>query len=381
MKKIAIAGAGFSGCIIASELAKIQKYKIDIFEKRSHIGGNCYSERDKQTNVMVHVYGPHIFNTSKKEIWDYISHLTPMKPYINRVKAVTAKGEFPLPVNLRTINLFFDKNFTPEEAKLFLTEQSDATIVEPKTFEEQALKFIGHDLYKNFFYGYTKKQWGVEPKELPASILKRIPVRFTDDDNYYNSLYQGIPEFGYTPIFEKLIAHDAITVHYNSDFPQNLKKYDYIFYTGPLDAYFDYEFGQLPYRSLMFEKNYANQTYQSNAVVNYCEEKIPYTRISEHKHFAPWETHEKTVYFKEYSKQATKTDIPFYPIRMAQDKSALDQYVEKAQSLSNVTFVGRLATYRYLDMDQVIAEALQVSQKCLATPMDQWPRFPEPVAK
>ncbi|MGC4100299.1 UDP-galactopyranose mutase [Ferruginibacter sp.] len=365
MKKYLIAGAGFSGAVLANQLSKNIDCVIDIWDERDHIAGNCHTKRDEETGVMIHQYGPHIFNTDKKEIWDFVNSIVEFKPFINRVKAKYKGNIYSLPVNLHTINQFFNKSFNPAEAKDFINEQADKTIDEPQSFEEQAMKFIGKDLYKAFFYGYTKKQWGCEPSELPASILKRLPVRFNYDDNYYNNPYQGIPVNGYTELVEKLLDHPKITVTLNKKFhfsEELLQQYDHIFYTGPIDAFFNYQFGKLGYRTVTFEKHTADGDHQGNAVINYCDDNVPYTRVHEHKHFTPWEQHDKTVYFKEFSKETTEQDIPYYPKRLQQDKTMLLQYREAAGSTEKISFLGRLATYRYMDMHHVIGEALDFSK-------------------
>ena len=356
-----IIGSGFSGCVLANCLIKNTDCSIDIRDEREHMGGNCHTYRDEETGIMVHRYGPHIFNTDKKEIWDYVNSFGEFRPYVHRVKALSKGKVYPLPVNLLTINQFFNKNFSPREAKAFLETLGDKSITEANNFEEQALKFIGSDLYKAFFYGYTKKQWGCEPSELPASILKRIPVRFNYDDNYHNNLYTGIPVEGYTAIMEKMIDHPNINILLNTKFhPGNdVSAYDHVFYTGPLDAYFNYNAGRLGYRTVTFEKNYAADDYQGVSQMNFCDEEIPYTRIAEHKHFTPWEKHDKTVYFKEFSKETGENDLPYYPKRLAADKEILEQYRKQAQSLKGISFLGRLATYRYMDMHHVIGEAMQ----------------------
>ena len=223
-------------------------------------------------------------------------------------------------------------------------------------------------MYKAFFYGYTKKQWGCEPSELPASILKRLPLRFNYDDNYYNNPYQGIPVYGYTALIEKLLSNSKIKVSLNKKFNrQDIKpgEYDHIFYTGPIDSFFGYSHGRLGYRTVVFEKHLAEGDYQGAAVINYCNEEIPYTRVHEHKHFTPWEQHEKTVYFKEFSKETTETDMPYYPKRLKADKEILLAYREEALKLQGVSFLGRLATYRYMDMHHVIGEALDMSVKII----------------
>lgn len=356
-----IVGSGFSGCVLANRLVNKTGCSIHIIDEREHIGGNCHTYRDSETGVMVHQYGPHIFNTDKKEIWDFVNSFGEFRPYVHRVKAVSNGKVYPLPVNLMTINQFFDKQFNPDEAKVFLESQADKRITTATNFEEQALQFIGDGLYKAFFYGYTKKQWGCEPSQLPASILKRIPVRFNYDDNYHNNLYTGIPVDGYTAIMQRMINHPDIQVSLNTSFQpdsDDMKGYDHVFYTGPIDAYFRYNAGKLGYRTVTFEKHYATGDFQGTAQMNYCDEDIPYTRIAEHKHFTPWEQHEKTVYFKEFSKETGEGDQPFYPKRLIADKQILQHYRKQALSLTGVSFLGRLATYRYMDMHHVIGEAM-----------------------
>jgi len=359
-----IIGSGFSGCVLANSLLQNLDCKIDIWDERSHLGGNCHTSRDEDTGVMVHRYGPHIFNTDKKEIWDFVNSFVEFKPYVHRVKAQSKGKTYSLPINLFTINQFFNKNFSPAEAREFLATLGDKSIRDPQNFEEQALHFIGADLYKAFFYGYTKKQWGCEPKELPASILKRIPVRFNYDDNYHTHSYTGIPVDGYTAVMEKMIDLPGIELSLNKKFTSktDVGEYDHVFYTGPLDAYFDYCYGRLGYRTVTFEKHYAEGDYQGLSQMNYCDEEVPYTRIAEHKHFTPWEQHDKTVYFKEFSKETGEDDLPYYPKRLEADKELLKKYRRKAEELASVSFLGRLATYRYMDMHHVIGEAMEFSK-------------------
>ena len=364
--KFLIIGAGFSGSVLAYRLSQqIADCQIDVWEEKSHVAGNCYTERDSETDIMVHRYGPHIFNTDKREIWNFVNQFIQLNPILHRVKAIYNGNVYTLPVNLHTINQFFNKTFSPAEAKNFIESIADKNINEPKNFEEQALKFIGKDLYKAFFYGYTKKQWGCEPTELPASILKRLPVRFNYEDSYYNNPLVGIPLEGYTPFVEKLLNNKNITITLNRKFsPGDAdSSYDHIFYTGPIDTFFKYKFGRLGYRTVLFEQFYAEGDFQGTSVMNYCDEAVTYTRITEHKHFTPWEKHEKTVCFKEFSKETTENDIPFYPKRIGPDKELLFQYRNEAEKLKNVSFLGRLATYRYVDMHHVIGEALIFSEK------------------
>jgi UDP-galactopyranose mutase len=325
---------------------------------------------------MLHHYGPHIFNTSRQDVWEYVNQYATFGAYTNRVKAITARGVFSMPMNLLTINQFFGKVMNPAQAQEFLAKVGDSSIKEPHNFEEQALRFLGRELYENFFYGYTKKQWGVEPRELPASILQRLPVRFNYDDNYYQQRYQGIPIEGYTAIVEKILDHPAIKVHVG----QRLKaadrsQFDHLFWSGPLDSYFEHELGRLQYRSLVFERFDATGDYQGNAVINYCQESVPWTRIAEHKHFTPWELHEKTVCYREYSKLSEDKDIPYYPLRLERDKSMLREYMHFAEKTSHVTFIGRLGTYRYLDMHVVIGESLDLARSCIAADIADWPKF------
>jgi len=361
-KNILVVGAGFSGAIIARQLAE-NGYKIRVIDSRNHIAGNCYSERDKRSGVMVHTYGPHIFHTDNEEVWEYLNQHAEMMPYVNRVKATTKERVYSLPINLHTINQFFNKTLSPDEAKKFILEKGQADIVNPETFEEQALKFVGKELYEAFFKTYTIKQWGLNPSELPASILKRLPIRFNYDDNYFNHKYQGMPKDGYTPIVESILNHINIETSLNVVFDKNeIEAYDHIFYSGPLDAFYEHQFGRLGYRTLDFEKFHYSGDYQGCAVMNYCDEKEEYTRITEHKYFAPWETHTESVCYKEFSRSCTEKDIPYYPIRQVGEMEMLYKYLELAEKENKITFVGRLGTYRYLDMDVTISEALKTSR-------------------
>ena len=359
---ILLVGAGLSGAVIGRELAE-DGHQVTIVESRDHIAGNCHTERDGETGIMVHVYGPHIFHTDDEQVWDYVNRHANFLPYENRVKT-TAKGTvFSLPINLHTINQFFGRSMRPDEALEFITsEQADTSIEDPKTFEEQALRFVGKDLYEAFFKGYTIKQWGMQPSELPASILKRLPVRFNYDDNYFFHEFQGMPEDGYTKMVENILDHPSITVHLNTRFTRDqADQYDHVFYSGPLDGYFDFELGHLGYRTLDFERFTYDGDYQGCAVMNYGEEDVPYTRITEHKHFSPWEEHEGSVCYREFSRACGPDDIPYYPIRQVDEKALLADYVALAKATKGITFVGRLGTYRYLDMDVTIREALDIA--------------------
>jgi UDP-galactopyranose mutase len=373
MNNIAIVGAGFSGAVVARELAGAG-FAVDVFDARPHVAGNCHTERDAATGVMVHKYGPHIFHTDNERVWQYLMRFTRFMPYTNRVKT-TARGRvFTLPINLLTINQFFGKTFSPAQARAFIEQQADLSIEQPQNFEEQALRFVGKELYETFFEGYTRKQWGCDPKQLPASILKRLPVRFNYDDNYFAHPHQGMPEHGYTAIVEQILQHENITLYLNTKFNRERKEhYDHVFYTGPIDAWFDHQLGRLAYRTLDFKEIRAEGDYQGCAVMNYGDEAVPYTRISEHKYFSPWEAHGKTICFEEYSRACEPDDIPYYPIRLVEEKAMLGKYVELAMSESNISFLGRLGTYRYLDMDVTIAEALAAADEFLRLARNKQP--------
>jgi UDP-galactopyranose mutase len=362
-QKYLIVGAGFSGAVLARELVENLDCTVSVIDSREHLAGNCHTARDATSGVMIHEYGPHIFNTNHEDVWAYINRFGTLRPFVNRVKAVNSRGVFGLPMNLLTINQFFGKSFNPAEAKEFVQSLGDQSITDPQSFEDQALRFIGADLYKAFFYGYTKKQWGCEPSELPASILKRLPIRFNYDDNYYNTKYQGIPEQGYTEIIRALLSVDGVEIQLGTPYvPKMAKDYDHVFYAGPIDGYFGHSLGRLRYRTVTFERIDAEGDYQGNAVINYTEESVPYTRVHEHKHFTPWENHERTVAFKEYSQATGPEDIPYYPLRRTEDTELFSSYAALAQEQNNITFTGRLGTYRYLDMDQVIGEALDLAK-------------------
>lgn len=364
--RIAVIGAGLSGAVIGRELAEAG-HQVEVFDRRDHIAGNCHTERDADTGVMVHVYGPHIFHTDDVEVWDYVNRFQTFKPYKNRVKTTSRDQVFSLPVNLHTINQFFGKTLRPDEAKAFIEEQADTSITDPQTFEEQALRFVGRDLYEAFFEGYTQKQWGCSPKDLPASILKRLPVRFNYDDDYFFHKFQGMPENGYTQMVERILDHPQIAIRLNSSFERAQKDdYDHTFYSGALDGYFDYAKGRLGYRTLDFERFTYDGDYQGCAVMNYGELSIPYTRITEHKHFSPWEKHEGSVCYREFARECGSDDIPYYPIRLVKEKEQLAEYVALANAETDISFVGRLGTYRYLDMDVTIREALDTTRLFLS---------------
>lgn len=359
---IAIVGAGFSGAVLAYKLAQVG-HKITVFESRAHVAGNCHTTTDTHTGIMVHVYGPHIFHTNDTNVWQFINKFDEFIPFINRVKAIANKQVYSMPINLHTINQFFKKTLRPEEAKKFIDSVAIKTTHQILSFEDQALNYVGRDIYETFFKGYTLKQWGIHPKELPASILKRLPVRFNYNDNYFDHIYQGIPRNGYTRMIEKMLDHSNIDLHLNRYFElYHSSNFDHIFYSGPLDKWFNYKYGNLHYRTLVFETFYADGDYQGNPVINYCDSDVAYTRITEHKHFSPWQTYDKTICYREFSRDCQHTDIPYYPIHLVKGMEKLDKYKELVNHEQNVTFIGRLGTYRYIDMDVTIREALDLAE-------------------
>lgn len=360
-KPVLIVGAGLSGAVIGRELAEAG-HRCRVIDSRSHVAGNCHTERDPETGVMVHVYGPHIFHTDNETVWDYVNRFARFMPYQNRVKTTAQGRVHSLPINLLTINQFFGKTMRPDEARAFIAAQADTSITDPQSFEEQALRFVGLQLYEAFFKGYTEKQWGCSPRELPASILKRLPVRFNYDDNYFAHRFQGIPEQGYTAMVEAILDHPNISLELSTAYaPAMAEDAAHVFWSGPLDQYFDYRPGRLGYRTLDFERFTHDGDYQGCAVMNYGDRDVPWTRITEHKHFSPWESHSRSTCYREYSRAATPKDIPYYPIRLVKERSLLADYVALAEDAPGITFVGRLGTYRYLDMDVTVREALDVA--------------------
>jgi len=375
--EILCVGAGFSGAVIARELAEAG-HRVTVIDARDHIAGNCHTARDAETGVLTHVYGPHIFHTGDDEVWDYVTRFAAFRPYRHSVRTTAQGRVFSLPLNLLTINQFFGTTLRPDEARAFIEARADTSIADPQSFEEQALRFVGPDLYEAFFKGYTEKQWGVSPTDLPAAILKRLPLRFTYDDNYFAHPHQGMPEAGYTALVAAILDHPGVDVHLSTPYtPEMAGRYGHLFWSGPLDGWFDFSLGRLGYRTLDFERFSGTGDWQGCAVMNYGDRDVPWTRITEHKFFAPWESHEATVLYREYSRACGPEDIPYYPIRLVAEKALLQDYADRAAAEEGVTFVGRLGTYRYLDMDVTIREALDAARTFLADP-GAMPAFVKP---
>lgn len=353
-----IVGAGLYGCVFAHEATKAGK-KCLIIDKRNHIGGNIYTEKIEGINI--HKYGAHIFHTNNKEIWDYVNKFVEFNRYTNSPIA-NYKGEiFNLPFNMNTFNKMWGV-ITPEEAKKKLQSQCNKGYSEnPKNLEEQAINLVGIDLYEKLIKGYTEKQWGRPCSDLPAFIIRRLPVRFTYDNNYFNANYQGIPIGGYTSMIEAMI--NGIEVKLNTDYLKDKERWDSladkVIYTGPIDAYFNYKLGVLEYRSVRFEEEVLNiENYQGNAVVNYTDLETPYTRIIEHKHFE-FGTQTKTIISREYSSEWKLGDEPYYPVNDSRNNGLYDKYKALSAGEEKVIFGGRLGQYKYYDMDSIIEIALE----------------------
>ncbi|WP_077329085.1 UDP-galactopyranose mutase [Virgibacillus siamensis] len=357
-----IVGSGLFGSTFAYEAHKRGK-KCLVIDKRDHIGGNVYCEDVEGVNV--HKYGAHIFHTNNKEIWEYVNQFVEFNRYTNSPVA-NYKGEiYNMPFNMNTFNKLWGA-VTPDEAAAKIEEQKqNAGIDKPKNLEEQAISLVGNDIYEKLIKGYTEKQWGRSCTDLPAFIIKRLPVRFTYDNNYFNDRYQGIPIGGYNKIIEKMLENTDVQLY--TDFFENRKelmaKADKVVFTGMIDQYFNYEHGVLEYRSLDFEHEIHDMpNYQGNAVVNYTDRETPYTRMIEHKHFE-FGTQDKTVVTKEYPKEWQHGDEPYYPVNDTRNNDLYKKYKELADAQENVIFGGRLGTYKYYDMHQVIAAALRTVEK------------------
>lgn len=357
-----IVGAGLFGSIFAHEATKRGK-KVIVIDKRPHIAGNIYTE--KIEDIQVHKYGAHIFHTSNKKVWDYINQFAEFNNYINSPIAIYKNEIYNLPFNMNTFSKMWNIK-TPQEAKNEIAKQiANFNITSPKNLEEQALSLVGKDVYEKLIKGYTEKQWGRNCNELPAFIIKRLPLRFTYDNNYFNARYQGIPIGGYTSIIEKMLT--GIEVILNTDYfdfiKQNPDISNKIVFTGGIDEFFKYKFGYLQYRTVKFETEVLDtENYQGNAVVNYTEREIPYTRIIEHKHFE-FGTQSKTVISKEYSMEWEPGIEPYYPVNDEVNTSLYEKYKKLAEENKNIIFGGRLGNYKYYDMDKVIEVALEAVSK------------------
>ncbi len=368
--KYIIVGAGFLGATVAERLANDLGAEVLIIEKRNHIGGNCHSQIDPKTNIEYHTYGTHIFHTSNPKVWQYINKFTSFNSYRHQVLTTYRNKVYQMPINLETINSFYNVNLKPYEVNDFLKEERERSgITDPKNFEEMGISLIGEPLYKAFIRGYTMKQWGRDPKDLPASILKRLPFRKNYDESYYNSFWQGIPLDGYGAIFNRMLNHPKITLMLNTDFfevKDNIPESSKIIYSAPIDKLFNYKYGALEWRSLKFEFESKDvDDFQGTSVMNYAEEEIPFTRIHEWKHLHPEReifSENITLLTKEFSIEGDKEN-PYYPIGGDQNREILHKYQAHATQLQNYIIGGRLGEYKYYDMHQTIAKGLEIFEK------------------
>nr|WP_208407068.1 UDP-galactopyranose mutase [Amycolatopsis granulosa] len=371
-----VVGSGFFGLTVAERAASQLGKRVLVLERRSHLGGNAYSEAEPETGIEVHRYGAHLFHTSNKRVWDYVNQFTEFTNYQHRVFGKYQGQVYPLPMNLALINQFFGRSYSPDEARQLIAEQaSEIDTKDAQNFEEKAISLIGRPLYEAFFRGYTAKQWQTDPKELPAANITRLPVRYTFDNRYFNDTYEGLPVDGYTAWLRRMADHELIDVRLDTDYfdvREHIPAGTPTVYTGPLDHYFGYSEGRLGWRTLDFEQEVVpTGDFQGTSVMNYNDEDVPYTRIHEFRHFHPERDYpkDKTVIVREYSRFADADDEPYYPINTPDDRAKLERYRELAKGEArerNVLFGGRLGTYKYLDMHMAIGSALSVFDNKIA---------------
>ena len=364
---LVVVGSGFFGLTIAERCAEELGLKVLVLDRRSHIGGNAYSETDPETGIEVHRYGAHLFHTSNRSVWDYANRFTGFTGYQHRVYTRHQGQVYPMPINLGTINQFFDAAYSPDEARALIKEQSaELGDKEPENFVEKGVSLIGRPLYEAFIAHYTAKQWQTDPEQLSADIISRLPVRYTYDNRYFNDTYEGLPVDGYTAWLERMADHPNIEVRLDTDFfdlSDELKGTVPIVYTGPVDEYFGNCEGELSWRTLDFEREVVESgDFQGTPVMNYPDPEVPFTRIHEFRHFHPERDypHDKTVIMREFSRFAEKGDEPYYPVNTAEDRAKLLRYRALAEQEPLVLFGGRLGTYKYLDMHMAIGSALSM---------------------
>ncbi len=369
---LVVVGSGFYGLTVAERVASQLGRRVLVLERRDHIGGNAYSEREPETGIEVHRYGAHLFHTSSDRVWDYVNQFTSFTGYQHRVFTVFKGRVYPMPINLATICEYAGRHLTPEQAReLVAAQASEIDSADATNLEEKAISLIGRPLYEAFVRGYTEKQWQTDPRELSADIITRLPVRYTFDNRYFNDTYEGLPVDGYTAWLERMAEHPGIDVRLGVDFfdvREDIAPGTPIVYTGALDRYFDYCEGALGWRTLDFEQSVLPiGDFQGTPVMNYADSDIPWTRIHEFRHFHPERDYprDKTVVVHEYSRAATLTDEPYYPINTSADRERLHRYRERAAAEPDVLFGGRLGTYQYLDMHMAIAAALTLFDNVL----------------
>ncbi len=375
-----IAGAGLYGCVLAERLASQSHEPVIIYERKDHIGGSCYSGIDPETGIEYHKYGMHIFNTSDMRVWEYISQFTALNGYHHQVLSCVDGKLYQMPINLETINGFFGLNLKPFEVEAFLEserakDKGSFDFANPKNFEEQAIVLVGRRLYEAFLRDYTAKQWGRDPKDLPAKIVKQLPFRHNYNENYYFTRFQGIPHEGYTKMFERMLDHPNITVHLNQDFLKVKDRVvapgDTVIFTGPIDRYFDFKFGRLEYRGLRFEHEVLPyEDYQGTAVINFPGADVGFTRQYEYRHLHIDRDYpkDKTLIVREYPQAVGAEDDPYYPINDETNNALYARYQAEAEELSNVYFGGRLGQYRYINMETTIRNALDFYDQLRGAP-------------
>jgi UDP-galactopyranose mutase len=351
-----IVGAGFAGSVLAERLASQHGARVLLIDRRPHVGGNAYDEPN-EAGILYHKYGPHIFHTNSDQVWDYLSQFTEWRPYEHRVRAMVRDKLVPIPINRTTLNALFGLDLTTdEEAAEYLASRAEP-VEDIKTSEDVVINAVGRELYELFFQGYTRKQWGLDPSELDKQVTSRIPTRTNTDDRYFTDSFQAMPKHGYTKMFEKMLDHPLIEVRTGVDYREVRDEVDYghLIYTGPIDEYFDHRFGKLPYRSLKFDHQTLEQErFQETGTVNFPSEEIPFTRISEYKHLTGQQSSVTTVTYEYPSAEGD----PYYPIPRPENQELFKKYEALADATEGVTFVGRLATYRYYNMDQIVGQAL-----------------------
>jgi len=369
---LVVVGSGLFGLTIAEQAATELGLKVALLDRRSHIGGNAYSEKEKQTGIEVHRYGAHLFHTSNERVWEYVNRFTEFTNYVHRVYTRHNGIVYPMPINLGTINQFFNAAYSPAEAKALIAEQAgELAGTDPQNLNDKGISLIGRPLYEAFIKHYTAKQWQTPPEELPASIISRLAVRYNYDNRYFNDKYEGLPVDGYAAWLERMAAHPNIEVHLNTDFFEPGHQYSRenvlgqipVVYTGPVDRYFDYAEGDLSWRTIDLEEEVLPiEDFQGCSVMNYPDADVPFTRIHEFRHFHPERDYTKdaTVIMREFSRFANKGDEPYYPVNTAVDREKLLAYRDLAKGEDNVLFGGRLGTYKYLDMHMAIGAALSM---------------------
>ena len=361
-----VVGSGFYGLTIAERAARQLGLRVLVLERRAHIGGNAWSEIDRNTGIEVHTYGSHLFHTNSQEVWDYLQRFSGFSSYRHHVFTIHKGRVYPMPIGLATICAFFSRSFRPSESRALLTEHAaELAGREPSNLEEKAISLIGRPLYEAFIRGYTIKQWQTDPRQLPANIITRLPVRYTFDQRYFSDKFEGLPLDGYFRIFERMAAALGIEIMTYVDYfdlVEQISEDKPVVYTGPVDRFFKFCYGHLGWRTLHFERELVPVgDFQGTAVMNYADEDVPFTRIHEFRHLHPERTYqeESTVIFREYSRFAGPSDEPYYPINTPADRARYDAYRKLADAEPNVLFGGRLGTYRYLDMHQAIGAALK----------------------